>query len=138
MGFKKLYGIEIQYDAVEKAKLSTKNINIIQGSAFDIPFKEEYFDLIFTSGVLIHISPYDLFLALKEIVKCTKRYIWGFEYYSDEPKEIIYRGNVGFLWKRNFANFYLQNFKKFKLIKEKKYKYVDNENIDQMFLIEKF
>lgn len=137
MGFKNLYGIEIQYDAVEKAKLSTKNINIIQGSAFDIPFKYEYFDLIFTSGVLIHISPNHLIAVIKEILRCTKKYIWGFEYYSDEPKEIIYRGNVGFLWKRNFANFYLQNFNKLKLIKGKKYKYVDNENIDQMFLIEK-
>jgi len=138
MGFKNLYGIEIQSDAVEKAKFSTKNININQGSAFDIPFKDEYFDLIFTAGLLIHISPNDLYLALKEIVRCTKRYIWGFEYYSDEPKEIIYRGNVGFLWKRNFADSYLQNFNTLKLIKEQKYKYVKNENIDQMFLIEKF
>lgn len=138
MGFKNLHGIEIQSDAVEKAKVSTKNINIIQCSAFDIPFKDEYFDLIFTSSVLIHISPDDLFLALKEIARCTKRYIWGFEYYSDETKEIIYRGNVGVLWKRNFADLYLQKFNTLKLTKEKKYKYVKNENIDQMFLIEKF
>lgn len=137
MGFKKLYGIEIQYDAVEKAKLSTKNINIIQDSAFDMPFKQEYFDLIFTSGLLIHISPTHLITAIKEIYRCTKKYIWGFEYYSDEPKEITYRGNAGFLWKRNFADLYLQNFNTLKLIKEKRYKYVNNENTDQMFLIEK-
>lgn len=57
MGFKNLYGIEINNYAVELSKQSTNNINIIQGSAFDIPFKNEYFDLVFTSGVLIHIPP---------------------------------------------------------------------------------
>ena len=56
-GFKKLYGIELNRYAVEKSKERTKGIDIIQGSAFDIPFKDAYFDLVFTSGVLIHISP---------------------------------------------------------------------------------
>ena len=56
MGFKSLYGIELQNYAVELSKSRTKRINIIEGSAFDIPFKDSYFDLVFTSGVLIHIS----------------------------------------------------------------------------------
>lgn len=57
MGFKNLYGIEINSYAVELSKQRTKDINIIQGSAFDIPFRDNYFDLIFTSGLLIHIAP---------------------------------------------------------------------------------
>lgn len=57
IGFKNLYGIEINSYAVEVSKSRTKNINIIQGSAFDIPFKDKYFDLIFTSELLIHITP---------------------------------------------------------------------------------
>ncbi|MFH1583272.1 MAG: methyltransferase domain-containing protein, partial [Candidatus Falkowbacteria bacterium] len=44
--YKNLYGIEILDYAVEEAKNLTKNINIIQGSAFDIPFKDNYFDLV--------------------------------------------------------------------------------------------
>ena len=39
MGFHNLYGIELQEYAVERSKALTKHINIIQGSAFDIPFK---------------------------------------------------------------------------------------------------
>lgn len=57
MGYKNLYGIEINNYAVELSKSRTKNINIILGSVFDIPFKDNYFDLVFTSGLLIHIAP---------------------------------------------------------------------------------
>ena len=44
IGFKNLYGIEIQQSAVEISKQNTTNINIIKGSAFDIPFKDSYFN----------------------------------------------------------------------------------------------
>jgi len=57
MGFKSLFGIELQSYAVEMAKSKTKGINIIQGEASDIPFKDGFFDMVFTSGVLIHIAP---------------------------------------------------------------------------------
>ena len=66
IGFKNLYGIELQPHAVEVSKQNTKNINLIQGLAFDIPFKDSYFDLVFTSGVLIHINPDDLNTAMRE------------------------------------------------------------------------
>ena len=60
MGFKDLYGIEPMDYAVELSKKKTRGINIIKGDACDIPFKDEYFDLVFTSGVLIHINPKDI------------------------------------------------------------------------------
>jgi pseudaminic acid biosynthesis-associated methylase len=66
IGFKNLYGIELQTYAVEVSKQNSKYINLIQGSAFDIPFKDSYFDLVFTSGVLIHINPDDIDCALRE------------------------------------------------------------------------
>lgn len=50
MGFNNLYGIEINNYAIELSKSRTNNINIIQGYAFGIPFKDEYFNLVFTSG----------------------------------------------------------------------------------------
>ena len=137
MGFKNLYGIEINEYAVELSKQRVNNINIIQGSAFDIPFKNEYFDLVFTSGVLIHIAPHDINLVLNEIYRCTKEYIWGFEYYEEKYTEIIYRGKKDLLWKANFAQLYLNLFENLKLIKEKKIKYLNNDNIDVMFLLKK-
>jgi len=50
MGFQNLYGIEINGDALERAKAATRNLNLVQGSALDLPFKDNYFDLVFTSG----------------------------------------------------------------------------------------
>lgn len=77
MGFKYLYGIEINEEAIEISKQLTRNIFITKGSAFDIPYKDNYFDLVFTSGVLIHIAPQDIKEALKEIYRVSKKYIWG-------------------------------------------------------------
>ena len=137
IGFRNLYGIELQPYAVEVSKQNTKNINLTQGSAFDIPFKDSFFDLVFTSGVLIHINPDDLIVAVKEIHRCTSEYIWGFEYYAEEHKEIPYRGNSNLMWKGDFAGQYINTFKDLELIKEKRIKYLDNDNVDSMFLIRK-
>ena len=84
MGFESLYGIEPQIYAVECSKKKTKDINIIKGDVFDIPFKDEFFDVVFTSGILIHISPNDIKKAMQEIYRCSHSYIWGYEYYSEE------------------------------------------------------
>jgi len=137
MGFDNLYGIELQSYAVELSKSRTKNINIIQGEASDIPFKDNYFDMVFTSGVLIHISPHDLADVMKEIYRCSREYIFGFEYYSENPTEIKYRGHQDLLWKADFARKYLELFDDLDLVKEEKIKYVDNENMDSMFLLRK-
>ena len=91
-GYENLYGIELQWDAVERAKRRSKLINIIQGSGFDIPFKDDYFDLVYTNGVLIHIHPDDLPAVMREMVRCSKRYISGLEYFSEKQEEITYHG----------------------------------------------
>ena len=137
MGFKNLYGIEINSYAVELSKQRTKDINIIQGSAFEIPFKDSYFDLVFTSGLLIHIAPSDIEIVMREIHRCTKEYIWGFEYYSDKYTEIEYRKNKNLLWKANFSKIYLDLFSDLVLVKEKQLKYLNDNNIDSIFLLKK-
>lgn len=137
MGFKNLYGIEINSYAVERARTNAKNISIIQGSAFDIPFKDSYFDLVFTSGVLIHIAPMDIRKVLKEIHRCSSFFIWGFEYYADSYIEVNYRGHDQLLWKTDFAVLYLDEFRDLKLIKEERIKYCNEDNVNSMFLLKK-
>ncbi len=137
MGFKNLYGIELQEYAVEISKSRTKGINILQGSAFDIPFKDNFFDLVFTSGVLIHISPDNLKTICSEIFRCSNKFIWGFEYYSEEFEEIVYRENKNLLWKADYAGLYKKYFPLLQLLKKENYKYVSSENVDQMFLLQK-
>lgn len=137
LGYTNLYGIELQSYAVEKAKKLANGINIIQGHAFDLPFRDQYFDLVYTSGVLIHISPNDIQTAMKEIYRVSKRYIWGLEYFSENYEEKEYRGNSDAMWKTNFCELYLKYFPDLKVVKESKFKYLENEQVDQMFLLEK-
>lgn len=137
MGCKNLYGIELQPYAVQRAKDLTKGINIIQGEADEIPFKDGYFDLVFTSGVLIHIAPENLSNIMKEIVRCSKKYIWGLEYYSDSLMKVSYRENSNAMWKGNYAEEYIKNNPELKIVKQRKYKYIHNSNIDSMFLLSK-
>ena len=137
MGFNKLYGIELQSHAVEFAKQESKGINIIEGSAFDIPFKSGYFDLVFTSGVLIHICPSDIAAVMAEIHRSSREYIWGFEYYAEKYTEVTYRGHSNLLWKADFAEIYLDKFSDLELVKKEKFKYLENDNVDAMFLLRK-
>jgi len=136
-GYKNLYGVEIQDYAVERAKELTKNINIIKGSVFDLPFKDGYFDLVFTADVLIHINPKDIKRALREIYRVSKKYIWGQEYFSEKYQPIVYRGNKNCLWKTDFAKLYKNTFPKLKLLKKAKLPYLENSNLDEMFLFKK-
>ena len=140
MGFEYIYGVELQHYAVEKAKEFTKGINIIQGSGFDLPFKDNYFDVTCTNGVLIHIEPNDLIKIMSEMVRTTKKYIWGFEYYADSITNINYRGNEGFLWKADYAELFLKNFSNLRLIKKTIFPMINETekgNKDIMYLIEK-
>lgn len=137
MGFSQLNGLELQHYAVEKSKQVTKQINIIQGSAFDVPFRDQWFDLVYTSGVLIHISPADIHRVLDEMYRTSKKYIWGFEYFQEEYVEVDYRGNSNKLWKGNFMQMLLDRFPDLEVIREKKYKYKNNENVNQMYLLKK-
>ena len=138
LGFSELYAIELQSEAVETAKARTSGISIIRGSAFDIPFKDGYFDLVFTAGVLIHIHPSDVREAMKEIHRCTRQYIWGSEYWSEEFVAIPYRGHSDLLWKADYARIYMECFHNLSLIREQHLNYRDGTgNVDTLFLLEK-
>lgn len=138
MGFTNLYGIEIQDRAIEFSKQTTRGLNIIKGDALDIPFKDGFFDLVYTHGVLIHISPDNIKNAISEINRVSNKYIWGLEYYAKEYTEIEYHGQMNLLWKTDFKKLYLDNFNELKEIKEEKYKYLEEENlVDQVFFLEK-
>lgn len=137
MGFNNLYGFEPQDYAVECSKQLTSGINIIKADIFDIPFKDNYFDVIFTSGVLIHISPKHIQKAIKEIYRCSAKFIWGFEYYSRQYEQIKYRDKHNLLWKTDFAKLYLNQFRDLEMVKEEHIKYLDNDNVDLMFLLKK-
>ncbi len=140
MGFTNLYGVELQQYAVEKAKSMTAGIQIIQGSGFDLPFKDGFFDLVCTNGVLIHIAPQDHAAFMGEIFRCTRRYVMGFEYKAAEVTRIPYRGHDGFLWKADFAGIYTSHFSDLTKVYERIYPYLSDQesgNQDSVFVLQK-
>jgi len=137
MGFKNLFGVDIQKEPVTKANLISPHIKAVQGSLLEMPFEDKAFDLVFTHTVLIHIHPQDLDTAMKEIYRTSKRYIWGIEYYSDGLEEVVYRGHSGVLWKTGFAKLFQDKFPGLKLVKDFRIKYLENDNVDQIYLLEK-
>lgn len=101
LGVPSIYGIEPQEDAVARARARHARFNVLHGTAFDLPFRDGYFDLVFTSGVLIHIAPASLGAALDEMYRVASRYIVAIEYDGPSEQEIPYRGHAGALWKRD-------------------------------------
>jgi len=136
-GFTNLTGIEVQDYAVGVARNLSPKINFVVGSALNLPFEDNSFDLVFTAGVLIHINPKDLDKVLREIHRVSKKYIWGYEYFSEEYKEIDYRSNKELGWKNDFLGAYMGKFSDLNLLKEKKIDYLDDSNTDHMFLLKK-
>jgi pseudaminic acid biosynthesis-associated methylase len=135
MGFANLYGVEIQTYGLDQAKERLPKAVLSLASALAIPYPDCFFDLVFTSGVLIHIAPADLPVALAELHRCAKRWIWGFEYYAPETTEVAYRGHKSLLWKADYARLYLQQFEDLELVREDRLRYLDNDNVDTAFLL---
>lgn len=137
MGYTTLSGIELQPYALEIARMRLPQASLAEGSALAIPHGDSSFDVVFTSGVLIHIAPDDLPRALDEIHRCAKTYIWGVEYYAPETTEVNYRSHNGLLWKMDYARRYLERFSDLELVRERRLPYLENENVDCAFLLRK-
>lgn len=68
-----------------------------------------FYDLVFTSGVLIHINPEDQLKTIQNIYRVSKSYIVCIEYFAPELREIKYRGQDSALWVRDYGSLYLDN-----------------------------
>ncbi len=135
MGFTNLYGVEIQDYALQRAHERLLLAILKQASALAIPYTDRFFDLVFTSEILIHIAPADLPAALGEIRRCAKHWIWGFEYYAPQMTLVAHRNHNALLWKTDYAGLYLEQFSDLELVREDRLRYLDNDNVDTAFLL---
>ncbi len=110
-------GIEPNDYARLQARQKDKRISIINSDIFNIPFKDNFFDLSFTSCVLIHVSLKDLPKAIRELYRVSRRYILCAEFYNEEEKEINYWGHNNLLWKRDFKKHFLDIYPKMKILR---------------------
>lgn len=111
-----VYGIDINRKALAQLRTVIPNVNALYAPARTLPFRDGFFDLTFTMGVLIHQPPETLPLVMNEIVRCSRRYVLCGEYASEVPTEVAYRGQTGALFKRDFGGYYQQLFPELKQI----------------------
>lgn len=85
-------------------------VDLHESDGFVLPYPDNSIDMVFTSGVLIHVDPGDLEKMIREIYRVSRHYIVCIEYFSHEPREIKYHGEKGLLFKRDFGGLYLDTF----------------------------
>ena len=75
-----------------------------------LPFGAGEIDMVFSSGVLIHVHPDDLGTVADEMHRVSNRWILVAEYFSTKPESIPYRGRNDLLFKRDFGGYFLDRF----------------------------
>ncbi|MGN7613915.1 pseudaminic acid biosynthesis-associated methylase [Magnetococcales bacterium HHB-1] len=90
--------------------------DILDGVASHIPLEDQSVELAFTSGVLIHIHPNQLEASCREIHRVSSRYLLCIEYFSDQPRQIPYRGEENLLFLRDFGSYYLDLFPQLEIL----------------------
>jgi pseudaminic acid biosynthesis-associated methylase len=132
-----LVGLEPSKYAVMQGRSSTNLISILEGNIFDIPFKNGYFDLVFSCGVLIHISIEDLSKAMDEMYRVSNKYLLIVEYFDEKETVIPYHGQKNLLWKRDFKKHFEERFPKMKLLKTGYWDKADGFDRTHWWLFEK-
>lgn len=107
---REVYGVDVNAAALAELRRTLPDVNAVHGFGRDLPFRDGWFDLVFTMGVLIHQAPDALPLVMGEIVRCSRRFVLCGEYFAEKPTEVPYRGQQGALFKRDFGGLYVSLF----------------------------
>ena len=84
--------------------------NSFNGSILESELNGHTFDLVFSTGVLIHIHPDNLLDNMQRMFLYSKKYILIGEYFNRTPTMIEYQGQKDKLFKRDFGKLFIENF----------------------------
>jgi pseudaminic acid biosynthesis-associated methylase len=90
-------------------------VDVTEGSIVSYEARRTY-ELVFTSGVLIHIAPESLPAVYDAMYRASSKYIALAEYYAPTPTEIPYRGHRERMFKRDFAGDLIDRFPDLELV----------------------
>lgn len=76
----------------------------------ELPFADASFDLVFTSGVLIHIPEEALDQSCRELHRLARKFLLSIEYFSPQTETLKYRGYDDLLFKRDYGETWLRLF----------------------------
>jgi pseudaminic acid biosynthesis-associated methylase len=110
------YGVDVNQEALGRLRARIPSVNAISAVARELPFRDRWFDLAFTTGVLIH-QPYStLPIVMSEVVRVSRRYVLCGEYFATSTTEVPYRGHSGALFKRDYGRLYQDLFPELELV----------------------
>ena len=104
-------------------------VNVVGGNAYSLPFEDDSVDLVFTSGVLIHIPPEKIAEAIHEIHRVARYGVLAIEYYAaTEENTGTFDGMADMLWNRDYGSLYRDCFPDLSLLGEGPYRewYIPN------------
>jgi ubiquinone/menaquinone biosynthesis C-methylase UbiE len=73
---KEAYGIDISSIAIRLASEKFGIRNCIEGNLLDLPYKNNFFNAVFSCDVLEHLIPEDIDKALSEISRVSNKYLF--------------------------------------------------------------
>lgn len=101
-----VFGLDVNEQALTALRGSLPSVNAVWGSARDLPFRDQFFELVMTAGVLIHQPPESLDRVMSEMVRVSKRYVLAMEYFAENEEEVPYRGERGALFRRDYGRLF--------------------------------
>lgn len=105
-----VYGVDVNAVAIQAIREQLPSVNAVWSPARELPFRDRWFDLVFTMGVLIHQPEESLPLVMSEMVRCSDRFVLCGEYFAAEPAEVGYRGQEGALFRRDYGRLFREMF----------------------------
>jgi pseudaminic acid biosynthesis-associated methylase len=119
IGAENVAGVDVNEKALELLRERAPGVDARVARGGELPFEDASFDLVFTTGVLIHQDPKtQLEPMMREIVRCARRNVICGEYFAEELTEVPYRGEEGALFKQDFGALYERLFPELALVSE--------------------
>lgn len=105
-----VYGVDVNLKALRQLREIVPDANALWSAGRDLPFRDGWFDLVFTFGVLIHQPDDTLPLMMAEMVRTSRRYVLCGEYFASETEEVPYRGETAALFRRDYGGLFQRLF----------------------------
>jgi pseudaminic acid biosynthesis-associated methylase len=113
-----VFGVDVNEGALARGRARLPALNFVWAPARELPFRDRFFDLAFTVGVLIHQPDESLETAMQELVRCSRRLVLSVEYYEAQPVEVPYRGQTGALFRRDYGGIFRRACPELRLLEE--------------------
>lgn len=94
----KIYGIDINYDAIERAKVLVPRGRFTQGNFIELPYQNGSFDAVLADAVLMYVPPGEILDVLGEMDRVSNGKIVIVDRFAHSRLGI----DSGFIWYRNY------------------------------------